>query len=133
MAGVEEPGDGLVVSKIPGSVTDDVRVTLTVRRLQVEEPNDLGFGPWIPERPDLWCPACSSTIHAGQEAWGLGGSWLHVECARARLTSQSWREAWLTIAAHVAARPSAHSAATVRASLSHLAEMCRADDGEERS
>ncbi|NLU77807.1 hypothetical protein HCA58_05225 [Micromonospora sp. HNM0581] len=75
---------------------------------------------WTP-----WCLGCGRDIADGQVTVKLGGLRMHEGCARQRLDPTFPRAAWIAVAEHIAAAPSRHRAASVRAALWTLAAMLR--------
>ncbi len=72
-----------------------------------------------------WCLGCGGDIGGGQVAVKLGGLRIHEGCARQRLDPAFPRAAWIAVAEHIAAAPSRHRAASVRAALWSMAAMLR--------
>ncbi|TDB69337.1 hypothetical protein [Micromonospora sp. KC721] len=72
-----------------------------------------------------WCLGCGRDIADGEVAVTLGGLRMHEGCARQRLDPRFPRAAWIAVAEHIAAAPSRHRAASVRAALWALATMLR--------
>ncbi|MBL6280130.1 hypothetical protein JMF97_28610 [Micromonospora fiedleri] len=83
-------------------------------------PASVAGDEWTP-----WCLGCGRDIADGQVAVKLGGLRMHEGCARQRLDPAFPRAAWIAVAEHIAAAPSRHRAATVRAALWTLAALLR--------
>lgn len=77
------------------------------------------------EPPASWCRGCLGDIGGDKRAVKLAGLWMHEACARKRLDPAFPREAWLLVAEHIAAAPSRHRVATIRAAMTALAAMLR--------
>lgn len=96
---------------------DSVDITLSLPAYVF---GDVFGDEWTP-----WCLGCVRDIATDELVVKLCGLRMHEACARKRLDPAFPRAAWIAVAEHIAAAPSRHRAATVRAALTALAAMLR--------
>jgi hypothetical protein len=77
-----------------------------------------------PMVPALACRRCRCEF-TGERIAKFDRSWFCLDCIAKLPAELVTRSAWVTIADHVAERPSQQTAATIRATLQNLAAMTR--------